>query len=125
MQGIALKTRNPLIPVLVSSILFMLPHLLNPEVAQNPLVLTTFYFLFGLFLALITIKDNGLELAIGVHAANNLFIVLIANYSTSALPSSSIFTSTLNPSFSLISFIVIVIAFCLITFRKKRRRFFL
>ena len=125
MQGIALKTRNSLIPVLSSSILFMLPHLLNPEVDQSPLVLTTFYFIFGLFLAFITVKDNGLELAIGAHAANNLFIALIANYSNSALPSSSIFTSTLNPSFSLLSFIVIAIVFCLITFRKKLRRFFL
>jgi membrane protease YdiL (CAAX protease family) len=35
LQGIGLKTRSLLIPILGSSLLFMLPHLLNPEVKLN------------------------------------------------------------------------------------------
>jgi hypothetical protein len=35
MQGIALKTRNAIIPIVLSSFLFMLPHLLNPEVKSG------------------------------------------------------------------------------------------
>lgn len=111
MQGIGLKSKHPPIPILVSSILFMLPHLLNPEAQQSMILLASFYFLFGVFLAFVTVKDNGLELAIGAHAANNLFIALIANYHNSALPSPSIFISHLDPLFSLISFIAIIIIF--------------
>ena len=119
MQGIGLKTKNSLIPILVSSLLFTLPHLLNPETQQSMVLLAAFYFLFGVFLAWITVKDNGLELAMGAHAANNLFIALIANYHNSALPSSSIFISHLEPLFSLISFIAITLVFYWVLIMRK------
>ncbi|MDJ0705381.1 MAG: CPBP family intramembrane metalloprotease [Leptolyngbyaceae cyanobacterium MO_188.B28] len=121
MQGIGLKIRNPLVPILVSSILFMLPHLMNPEAQKNMLILASFYFLFGVFLAFITVKDNGLELAMGAHAANNLFIVLIANYYDSALPSPAIFISHLHPVFALMSFIVITIVFYWVLLKSRSR----
>ena len=119
MQGIGLKTKKTLMPVLVSSILFMLPHLMNPEAQKNMLILASFYFLFGVFMAFITIRDNGLELAMGIHAANNLFIVLIANYYDSVLPSPAIFISHLHPLFALTSFIIITIVFYWLLLKKR------
>jgi uncharacterized protein len=118
MQGIGLKTRSPLIPILGSSLLFMLPHLLNPEVKSNFYLMATFYLLFGVFMAFITVRDNSLELAMGVHAANNLFIVLFVNYSDSALPSPSVFKiSKLDPLSDLISFIAVATIFCFLIFK--------
>ena len=119
MQGIGLKSQSSLIPILLSSILFMLPHLLNPEISQNFSLLASLYFIVGVFLAFITVRDNSLELAIGAHAANNLFIALVVNYPNSALPSPSIFTSQLDPLFSFISFVVIAIIFCLVLLRRR------
>ena len=120
MQGIALKTRNSLIVILGSSLLFVLPHLQNPEVKSNFFLMATLYLSLGIFLAFITVKDNSLELAIGVHAANNLFVVLILNYSNSALPSPSIFTaSRLDPLSSLIGFIVGAVIFCFVIFKER------
>lgn len=108
MQGLGLKLRHPIGPILGSALLFMLPHLLNPEVAAGLLPMALLYFAIGVFLAFITVKDNRLELAIGVHAANNLFVVLILNYTNSALPSPSLFTAAeINPLSSLISFGVV------------------
>ena len=40
-----------------------------------------------------------MELALGAHAANNLFSVIIANYTITALPSPSIFTITVLDAF--------------------------
>ena len=120
MQGIGLKTRSLLIPILGSSVLFMLPHLLNPEVKLNFFLMALFYLLFGIFLAVITVKDNSLELAMGVHAANNLFVVLILNYSNSALPSPSIITaSRFDPLSSSISFIVVAVIFCFVIWKER------
>ena len=75
----------------------------------------------GFFLTLITLRDNGIELALGMHAANNLFAALFANYTVTALPSPSLFTvQTLDPVYSLISLIVGTIVFYLIFFRPTR-----
>ena len=120
LQGIGLKTRSLLIPILGSSLLFMLPHLLNPEVKLNLFLMASFYLLFGIFLAVITVKDDSLELAMGVHAANNLFVVLILNYSNSALPSPSIVTaSRFDPLSSSISFIVVAVIFCFVIWKER------
>lgn len=120
LQGIGLKTRRLLIPILGSSLLFMLPHLLNPEVKSNFFLMALLYLLLGIFLAVITVKDNSLELAMGVHAANNLFVALILNYSNSALPSPSIIrVSRFDPLSSLISFIVVAVIFCFVIWKER------
>jgi uncharacterized protein len=107
LQGLGLLTRQPLVLLVISGILFAVPHFLNPEMATNFVLLALHYFLFGVVLTWITLKDNRLELATGMHVANNLFIVLIVNYQESALASPSLFqASGLNPEFSFISYIV-------------------
>ena len=120
MQGISLKTRNIFIPIMLSSFIFVLPHLANPEVKSGFFLATFFYLILGIFLAVITVKDNSLELAMGVHTANNLFVVLILNSAHSALPSPSIFTASyadlLN---SVINFMVAGTIFYLVIFRKQ------
>ncbi len=50
---------------------------------------------------------HGLELALGMHAGNNLFAALFANYTITALPSPALFTiRTLDPVYSLISVVI-------------------
>lgn len=117
MQWLGLLGKHPALPVLVSSLLFMAVHLTNPEVAEDAYLVPLLYFLLALFLAIITVKSNSLELAIGIHAANNLFAVLVMNYANSALPAPSIFTaSAMDPLASLISFVLVAAAFYWIVF---------
>lgn len=125
MQGIGLKIRKSLIPILGSSLLFMLPHLGNPEVKSNIFLAAAYYFSFGIFLAFITVRDNSLELAMGVHAANNLFVALILNSPNSALPSPSIFTFSRPASISLsnlIGIIIVAVIFCFVIFKERLSR---
>ncbi|MEZ5451434.1 MAG: CPBP family intramembrane glutamic endopeptidase [Thiothrix sp.] len=117
MQGMGLLTRSKAVPVLGSSLLFMAAHLTNPEMVEDVYLVPVLYFLLALFLAVITVKSNSLELAIGVHAANNLFAVLVMNYENSALPAPSIFTAnSVDPLASLVSFVVVASAFYWIVF---------
>lgn len=77
MQGLGL-IMNRWGVALVSSVLFALPHLLNPEVLDaNLWVAFLPYWIIGLLLALITLRDGTLELALGVHASNNLMAFLL------------------------------------------------
>ncbi|MBI3244243.1 MAG: CPBP family intramembrane metalloprotease [Chloroflexi bacterium] len=92
LQGFGLLIKNPVVLSLLSGFLFMLPHLANPEVAVNFWLLVLFYFSFGTFLAWVSLKDNSLELALGVHAGNNLFTALFANYKGGALITPAVFT---------------------------------
>jgi membrane protease YdiL (CAAX protease family) len=122
MQGIGLTTRNASISILVSSFLFMLLHLLNPEVKSGFIPLAYYYFFSAIFLSIITVKDNSLELAIGTHIGNNMFRAFLVNYTNSVLPSPSIFTmQKLNPTSNLINTLVCFMLFYLFFFRKSRR----
>jgi uncharacterized protein len=120
LQMIGLLTRNRVVLVIISGLLFMLPHLANPEVAAGFLPIALYYFACGCFLTIVTLKSNGLETTIGIHAAMNLFIALVVNYANSALTTSSIFFSgVINPVFSLVSFCIIAVVFYLLLFRGK------
>lgn len=117
MQGLGLWSRQALVPVLGSSLLFMAAHLTNPEVGEDIYLIPLLYLLMGLFLAIITVKSNSLELAIGAHAANNLFAVLIMNYANSALPAPSLFMADkVDPMASIVSFVLVAAAFYWIVF---------
>jgi hypothetical protein len=75
------------------------------------------YFWLGFFLALVTLKDEALELAMGAHSANNLYTFLFSNYEGSAVQSPSVFTETsIDPLSSLISLLFVSVLFYVIIF---------
>jgi membrane protease YdiL (CAAX protease family) len=104
MQGLGLVFKRGWVVALMSSVVFAALHLSNPEVSVDAILLPLYYLSFGLFAALISLQDGGLELALGVHAANNLFSVLFANYNGSAIQSPSIFIDkVLDPVYGLVA----------------------
>jgi membrane protease YdiL (CAAX protease family) len=125
MQGLGLLTRRPLVVAAASSIIFTLPHLMNPEVEQyGTAIMATNYFAIGMLLATATLRDGRLELAIGLHAVNNVFLALLANYEGSALATESVFTAAeLDPVFSLAALVLGAFAFHAWIFRRRRTVF--
>ena len=113
MQGIGLLTRRPVVVAAASSVVFTLPHLFNPEVHEHGVaIMAANYFAIGMLLATVTLRDGRLELAIGVHAVNNVFLALVANYEGSALATESIFTAAeLDPVYSLATVVIGAVAF--------------
>ena len=86
-------TRHPIVLIILNALPFALFHFMNPEIAAyGVLPMLISYFVVGAFLALVTLKDNGAELAIGIHAANNMFAAVLVNYKDSALSTNAIFT---------------------------------
>jgi membrane protease YdiL (CAAX protease family) len=123
MQGLGLVIRPGWIVAMISATVFAALHWSNPEVATSAPLLMLYYFSFGLFAALIILVDGGLELALGVHAANNLFSALIANYVGSAIQSPSIFTNSLiDPVFGLVAPLIGMGVFFLVFFVWKKSR---
>jgi hypothetical protein len=116
-QGGSLISRNAIFLSVWSGVLFAVPHLANPEVAANLVLVSMTYFVLGAFLAYISLKDGTLELALGIHAGNNLFAALAVTFPNSALPTPAIFYTThFDPLFSLIVQLLACFSFYLAVF---------
>ncbi|MDR2407726.1 MAG: CPBP family intramembrane metalloprotease [Bacteroidales bacterium] len=91
-QGIGAWTKNRWAVIVIPSILFGLMHILNPEVSAYGVWETMpHYILFGLIFGVASILDDGIELAMGMHAANNIFGCLFVSSEHSALQTPAIF----------------------------------
>ncbi len=123
MQGLGLLVRPPLAVAVASSLLFTLPHLANPEVERYGVwAMAANYFAIGMVFALVTLRDGRLELAIGMHAANNVLLALLANYEDSALQTESVFTAAeLDPVYSLATVTACGVAFYRVMFARVPR----
>jgi len=120
MQGIAFFAKNKWLPILLSSIFFGFVHGTNPEVAKYGFwTMQMYYIVAGLFLALITVLDDGLELALGVHAATNIFGATLFTYEGSVLQTDSLFISNeVKPWLMISGFIIGASIFIFVCFKK-------
>lgn len=92
MQQIGIKTNSIWIPLIVTSVLFGLVHSANPEVSEIGFKMMFFYIGTGLFMGIMTLLDEGLELALGFHFANNFVAATLITSEFSALQTDAIFT---------------------------------
>ena len=94
MQHLGIIVKNKWFPLIFTSLLFGIAHSANPEVAEIGYITMVFYIGTGLFLGMITLMDNGLELALGFHLGNNLLAALLVTSDWSALQTDAIFKYT-------------------------------
>jgi hypothetical protein len=59
-------------------------------------IMVPYYLGMAVLLAIITIWDKGVELAIGVHAANNILLALTVSYKGAAIQTDSIWIKSEN-----------------------------
>jgi membrane protease YdiL (CAAX protease family) len=99
MQGLAVVFRNRWLPLLMTSLLFGLMHAWNPEVKDYGFyTMMPQYMLFGLLFGLTTIFDDGIEIALGAHIANNIFLSIMVTNNSSALQTAALFEQkTIQP----------------------------
>lgn len=98
MQGLGIWTKTKWIPLIVTSTLFGLMHIANPEVEKLGHGILTFYIGTGFFLGILTLMDEGLELALGFHAANNLITALLVTADWTAFQTDSIYKDISEPA---------------------------
>ena len=91
MQQIGIAVRNRWFPLLFTSIVFGLFHSANPEVAEMGFGVMTFYIGTGLLLGVMTLMDEGMELALGFHLGNNLMASILLTSEFSALQTDALF----------------------------------
>lgn len=116
------------IAVILTTLLFTALHGFNPEVSSqgNPegtISILLYYFMVGAFLGWLTIKDKTIELALGVHAANNIATFIFVTSPNSAIPSPAIFSiADIEANFAALFFTALLLfAFALIVFKGLKR----
>lgn len=78
--------------VLLTSVIFGLLHGANAEVAAYGWALSMPYYIgFGVLLGVLTLVDQRMEIAIGIHVVNNLFGTVVATSPESSLPTPALF----------------------------------
>ena len=108
MQHIGVMVKNKWFPLILTSILFGIAHAANPEVgAIGFWKMMIFYIGTGLLLGIMTLMDDGLELALGWHLGNNLLASLLVTADWTALQTDAVFKSTADPSMSMVSEILL------------------
>ena len=90
LQGIGICTKSRALAFTIPSILFGLLHFANPEIDKLGNEFIFAYIIMGFFLGIITMMDEGLELALGWHYANNLIAAILVTADWSALQTNSI-----------------------------------
>ncbi|MEM1322874.1 MAG: CPBP family intramembrane glutamic endopeptidase [Bacteroidota bacterium] len=120
MQGISLINESRLAPLLITSVLFGAIHFSNPEVTKfGAGLMMTYYIGVGLFLGIITLLYDSLELAIGVHAATNIFATVFITFDGSALQTDALFKTTEFNVLLSLGFTLIMALIFLLVCRKK------
>ena len=120
LQGIGLATNSRLIPLIITSVLFGLMHIANPEVGKIGYIIMIYYIGTGFFLGIITLMDEGLELALGFHAANNLVGALLLTADWTAFQTNSILKDLSEPSagFDVLTPVFVIFPILLLIFSK-------
>ncbi|WCO03341.1 CPBP family glutamic-type intramembrane protease [Psychroserpens ponticola] len=93
-------------PILITSVIFGGLHLANPEVGKLGYFIMIYYIGTGLFWGIMTVMDEGMELALGFHAANNLFTALLVTTDWTAMQTHSILKDIAEPELGMIDLVV-------------------
>ena len=121
MEGFASLLRNSWMPLIFTSLIFGLLHIYNPEVDKLGHGVLIYYIGTGLFLGVLSIMDQGIELSIGFHAANNLVTALLVTSTWTVFQTESILIDVSEPSlfFETVFSLLILYPLFLIVMSKK------
>ena len=98
MEGFASLLKNSWMPLIFTSLIFGLLHIYNPEVEKLGHSILIYYIGTGLFLGILSIMDQGIELSLGFHAANNLVTALLVTSTWTVFQTESILIDVSEPN---------------------------
>lgn len=111
MQGMGILVKNRWIPLLLTSLIFGLLHSLNPEVEKLGMQLMFYYIGTGLLFGMVTLMDEGLELSMGLHAANNVVAAIFVITDWTVFQTDALFIDTSEPNITFLMYVPLFIVY--------------
>ncbi len=121
MQGLGTWFKNRWVPLIVTSVAFGLLHGANPEVEKLGYISMVFYIGTGFFFGITTLMDEGTELALGLHAINNIIAAFLVTTDWMVFQTDALFIDTSEPSVGIEMFLPVFVLYplMLLLFSKK------
>lgn len=121
MQGFAGLTKSRFLSLALTSIIFGSLHAFNPEIEKLGYGLMAYYIGTGFFFGIMSLMDEGIELAIGFHVANNLITAILVTADWTAFQTESLYKDISTPVLEqeLILFLLIIYPLTLFYLGKK------
>ncbi|REH52322.1 hypothetical protein C7448_10354 [Tenacibaculum gallaicum] len=121
MQGFGVLSKTRWLPLIITSVLFGLMHILNPEVSKLGYGIMGFYIGTGFLFGIITLLDEGTELALGIHAANNFAAAVLVASNWAVFQTDALFIDYSEPNlvFQMIIPVFLIYPLYIIILQKK------
>ena len=116
MQLFGRATSKGIIVLLANGILFGLLHIMNPEIIQLGWFAMVFYIMSGVFAALLTLMDDGIELSWGYHTANNFMGILLVTNQWQVFQTDALFIDSSKPSVGWDMYLILFLCYPLLVF---------
>jgi uncharacterized protein len=121
MQGFGNLSKNKWFPLVMTSFIFGGMHFFNPEVEKMGYIIMVYYIGTGFLLGILTLMDEGMELSLGFHAANNLIGALLVTSDWTVFQTNSVLKDISEPTagFDVLMPVIVVYPILLFIFSKK------
>ena len=121
MQSLGFLSKNRWLPLFITSIGFGLLHSFNPEVEKLGNMIMVYYIGTGFLFGITTLMDEGLELSLGLHAANNIVAAVFVTTNWTVFQTDALFIDTSEPSLGMETFVPVFVIYplLLLLFSKK------
>lgn len=116
MQGLGILAKNRWLPLIFTSVVFGLLHGANPEVAKLGQISMVFYIGTGLFYGIVTLMDEGTELALGLHAVNNITAAFFITTDWTVFQTDALYIDTSEPSLTWEMFLPVFVLYPIMLF---------
>lgn len=115
MQGFGLWFKKPFVALILTSAIFGLLHGVNPEVEKLGWFVMIYYIGNGFLMGIFTLMDEGTELALGFHAANNVLAALLVTSDWTVFQTDALFLDISEPSIGIEMYLPVFVLYPLIT----------
>ncbi|MFN1834674.1 lysostaphin resistance A-like protein [Balneola sp. MJW-20] len=122
MQGVYKLLGRKWATLMIVALLFAISHAFNPEFKNGFITIIPAYLIFSFTLTYITVIDEGIEIPIGIHTGNNLFVALILSARGASVTTPSIFTTSIGNLIDILPILLgslSIISFMLLKLRYK------
>jgi len=116
MQGFGILAKNRWFPLMTTSVAFGLLHGANPEVAQLGWGIMVFYIGTGFLYGITTLMDEGTELALGLHASNNIVAAFLVTTDWTVFQTDALYLDTSEPSLGWETYVPVFVIYPILLF---------
>lgn len=116
MQGFGTWFKKGFVALILTSVIFGLLHGANPEVEKLGWITMVYYIGTGLLLGIFVLMDEGIELSLGFHAANNILAAILVTANWAAFQTEALFIDISEPSVDFEFFLPVLVLYPIIIY---------